>query len=557
MKNKIKKGFTLIELLVVIAIIGILATIAVVALQNARAKARDARRVADVKQTQTALELFFNDKQRYPTAAEFSSGQIFSTSTLGTTTYMQIIPTPPAPADGTCTNFDNNSYVYAPSIDGASYSIKYCIGGPVGGLSSGLHCATPAGISDGVGCLCVPTAAPSSDCRATYNNNCGLNLPNPNPLVCTGTFTCSANSGQCISCNGVDCSGNQVCYNNTCCSPGAANPSDCRVTLNDGCGGTVDNPSHVQCSNPQTCGGGGNAAQCGCTSNPVTSCSGKTCGSTTDNCGNTISCGSCGAGQNCISNNCFTCGSDEITYDGGPDNGKYHTVLIGTQCWLKENLNSGTIISSAPSGSCVNQNGWWFCQTSTSTIQKFCYGNDSSNCPIYGGVYEWASAMRLPVNCDAATYNYGTGDNDCTGAPNNGNCVSTDQAGCNFPDPATHKIQGICPTGWHIPSVQEMTTLSNYLGGSNVAGGHLKEAGTAHWTATNVADNSSGLTVLPAGRNRNGSYDSLGTMTMLMSATPVDAIRIMFMRFANTNGTINFPDADWRFIGGSIRCVQD
>lgn len=56
---KKNKGFTLIELLVVIAIIGILATLAVVALQQARSRARDSKRVADVKQLSTALELFF------------------------------------------------------------------------------------------------------------------------------------------------------------------------------------------------------------------------------------------------------------------------------------------------------------------------------------------------------------------------------------------------------------------------------------------------------------------------------------------------------------------
>jgi len=166
MKNNTRKntthsrGFTLIELLVVIAIIGILATIAVVALQNARAKARDARRVADVKQMQTALELFFNDKQRYPTADEFGVGSIFSTSTLGTTTYMAMIPTPPTPADGPCSS--TNAYTYGASADGNSYTISYCLGGQVSQLVPGKHCATPVGIDNGNNCGMSCLSDPSS-----------------------------------------------------------------------------------------------------------------------------------------------------------------------------------------------------------------------------------------------------------------------------------------------------------------------------------------------------------------------------------------------------------
>ena len=192
MKNK--KGFTLIELLVVIAIIGILATIAVVALQNARAKARDARRVADVKQIQTALELFFNDKQRYPVADEFNSGSLYSTTTNSTTTYISVIPTPPSPADGSCTS--SSAYTYSPTSDGASYSISYCVGGPVGTLASGAHCATPAGVSDGNSCgagapsfpcgqvltdtrdgQSYPTVLIGSQCWMTKNMNIGTMVP--------------------------------------------------------------------------------------------------------------------------------------------------------------------------------------------------------------------------------------------------------------------------------------------------------------------------------------------------------------------------------------------
>lgn len=137
MKNK-KRGFTLIELLVVIAIIGILATLAVVSLQNARKNARDAKRIADVRQVQTALELFYNDWQQYPQNNVFSTGAISSG-----TIYMAVTPSAPTPADGTCST-TANTYVYATSS--SSYSIKFCLGAAVSGLSAGEQCASPSGI---------------------------------------------------------------------------------------------------------------------------------------------------------------------------------------------------------------------------------------------------------------------------------------------------------------------------------------------------------------------------------------------------------------------------
>ncbi len=142
---KPKKAFTIIELLVVIAIIGILATVSILALSNARSKARDAKRAGDAKQVQTALELFFNDKGRYPTAEEWGSGQIFSTSTGATSTYMQIIPSAPTPADGSCSNTQNALY-YQQTENGASYTLSYCLGGNTGQLAAGLKCLTPGGV---------------------------------------------------------------------------------------------------------------------------------------------------------------------------------------------------------------------------------------------------------------------------------------------------------------------------------------------------------------------------------------------------------------------------
>ena len=138
-KNNKQAGFTLIELLVVIAIIGLLSTLAVVALNNARMKARDARRISDVKQTQTALELYYNDANGYPASLTFATGTVAN----GSTTYMAVLPSNPAPrADGGCANVD---YVYAQNT-AASYSLTYCLGGDTGGIVAGTHTATPSGL---------------------------------------------------------------------------------------------------------------------------------------------------------------------------------------------------------------------------------------------------------------------------------------------------------------------------------------------------------------------------------------------------------------------------
>jgi prepilin-type N-terminal cleavage/methylation domain-containing protein len=137
MKNK--KGFTLIELLVVIAIIGILATIAVVALQQARQSARDVKRVADVKQMQTALELYFNSWQLYPSEVEAGNSIASGTGVI----FMQVVPTGPKPADGECVSSD---YTYSMVDGGARYSIEFCLGSNVGDISAGVNCAVPGGV---------------------------------------------------------------------------------------------------------------------------------------------------------------------------------------------------------------------------------------------------------------------------------------------------------------------------------------------------------------------------------------------------------------------------
>jgi general secretion pathway protein G len=143
-----KKGFTLIELLVVIAIIGLLSTLAVVALGSAREKARDSKRLSDVKQVQNALELYYNDQNEYPTAAApgitlgAAANACLNAATGFTTTgctdaYMGLVPADPG-AD--------TDYTYL-SADGSTYEITATLEGTAAGFDAGDITATPSGIN--------------------------------------------------------------------------------------------------------------------------------------------------------------------------------------------------------------------------------------------------------------------------------------------------------------------------------------------------------------------------------------------------------------------------
>jgi len=165
-----RKGFTLVELLVVIAIIGLLSTLAVVALNSARQKSRDAKRVADIKQIQTALELYYGDNNGYPTTPSGAGNNVLgtvvkslctgptgtagngwatATTCASAITYMTGVPAAPTPQDGTCTAAEN-SYTYTGGgtcgTTCPQYSITFCLGAATGNLAAGVRTASESGI---------------------------------------------------------------------------------------------------------------------------------------------------------------------------------------------------------------------------------------------------------------------------------------------------------------------------------------------------------------------------------------------------------------------------
>jgi len=149
----------------------------------------------------------------------------------------------------------------------------------------------------------------------------------------------------------------------------------------------------------------------------------------------------------------------------------YNTVIIGNQCWLTENLDIGTMIPGSQP------------QSGGLPIEKYCWGNIPANCIVYGGLYQWDEMMLGST---------------------------------------TPGAQGICPGGWHLPDDTEWNVLFGFLGGTSVAGGKMKEAGTSHWFSPNTnATNESGFTALPGGNNdSNGSsFYSLGYSGFIWSST--------------------------------------
>jgi uncharacterized protein (TIGR02145 family) len=191
------------------------------------------------------------------------------------------------------------------------------------------------------------------------------------------------------------------------------------------------------------------------------------------------------------------------------DGNTYNVIRIGTQLWTKENLKVTRYSNGDPITNVVDNTSW------SASVPGYCwYNNDIAYKSIYG-----------------ALYNY--------------NAVAD-----------TRKV---CPTGWHVPNNQEWTTLIDFLGGTNVAGGKLKEQGTTHWTSPNSnATNESNFTALPGGwRGWNYVFEYIGDTGNWYSSN-TDGGDYNAYRFVMSYSHGSFQVSWWdKRIGCSVRCLKD
>ncbi|MCE1189271.1 MAG: hypothetical protein LWX56_09020 [Ignavibacteria bacterium] len=179
----------------------------------------------------------------------------------------------------------------------------------------------------------------------------------------------------------------------------------------------------------------------------------------------------------------------------------YNTVQIGTQCWLKENLNVGTRINGSQD------------QANNGVIEKYCYNDIESNCTTYGGLYQWNEAMKYVT---------------------------------------TTGTRGICPQGWHIPTYAEFYTLLTTVNGD---GNALKAIGQG--TGSGTGNNTSGFSALLAGyRNYNGLFYDLGSNALFWSSPEYDSGFAFFMNVYYYNSYV-YLYYNGKQVGFSVRCLKD
>ena len=191
------------------------------------------------------------------------------------------------------------------------------------------------------------------------------------------------------------------------------------------------------------------------------------------------------------------------------DGNNYPVVKIGDQWWMAENLNTTVYNDGTPIPFETDSAIW-----SNLVAHGYCwYNSNVGNKDTYGALYNWF------------TVNSGK----------------------------------LAPIGWHVPTDEEMTTLTTYLGGESIAGGKLKESGTTHWNTPNTgATNETGFTALPGGYRGflDGTYYSVGNGGYWWSSTEGNASKA-WCRYLSSSSSEVISSNNWKGFGFSVRCIRD
>lgn len=182
----------------------------------------------------------------------------------------------------------------------------------------------------------------------------------------------------------------------------------------------------------------------------------------------------------------------------------YSVVRMGDQTWMGSNLNVGTLI-----GGGNDQSG--------TQIKKYNYSNNDAYGSIYGGLYTRAGMMR-----------------------------GSD---------GTERTQGVCPVGWHIPTLSEWDVMLNLLD-VTVAGAKIKETGTSHWQEGNVATNESGFTALPGGIWDGMSFSLISSHAYFWTTSGAESSGYDVIQLGHNTGRARYQ----KFVPGqaaALRCVKD
>ncbi len=199
------------------------------------------------------------------------------------------------------------------------------------------------------------------------------------------------------------------------------------------------------------------------------------------------------------------------------------------QTWMAQNLNY------AYTGVKYNYDGY------TSDSTSWCYDGDPSNCGTYGRLYTWAAA----VDSVAIYQKYGE---ECGYGKS---CPRFSASAL-----ATTPVRGVCPSGWHLPSNAEWSTLYTNVGGTSCAVQRLK-AGSSLWSSTRGTDEY-GVSVLPAGscnRSGGGNFDGQGNSASFWSSTEIDHTYAWYQYFYWRDGYVNQDGS--QHLGFSVRCLKD